>query len=125
MQVTVTWETVSSLFISTLSTPVSHFDLREYYFFLLLCGRSRKFENQLFYIKQLRWEGSQRVPLFSLEVFRRKDPRVCYGRRAHPFEAQGRRHISSCVTLNVNLNLGFTKACPSPWDPGTMQIPAR
>lgn len=81
MQVTVTWETVSShtplrLFISPLCTLAGHFDLGEHYFFLLLHGRSRKLENQLFYRKQLRWEGSQTVPLFSLEIFRRKDPRV-------------------------------------------------
>lgn len=42
--------------ISTLSGLVSLFYLGEYYLCLLLCGQSRKFENQLFYIKQFQAE---------------------------------------------------------------------
>lgn len=76
--------------ISTHSALGSHFCLK-YIFFLLVCGRSRKFENQLFFffffkstLGRVQVEGSQRVLLFPFEMFRRKNLRIGKGRLAPP-----------------------------------------
>ena len=76
--------------ISTHSALGGHFCLK-YSFFLLVCGRSRKFENQLFLKKKknstsgrVQVEGSQRMLLFPFEMFGRKNLRTGKGWLAPP-----------------------------------------